>query len=309
MTILGNPITLGACREAGSDESPAWVYALLSTSMENGILAGSGITQLWSGALSGYSTIAEVDLPDVADVPEYAFAGMQSLQYAYLATASRIGTSAFTSCGSLESAYCPSATHVGSGAFSQCFNLSSVRLGPGCAIGDNAFASCMLLSPYDFSDAGSVGDYAFDGAAGYAAGSLVCGQLSYIGDQAYIGTYVQAVILPSVWHIGEDAFGNTPIEYVEVSGSSVATMSRAFANCTSLSEARIDANSVNDMTQAFAYCTSLARVHLMCDSVVSDMSLAFDGCDALSVVYVPGSLRSAYASAYPEYQSLFASAQ
>ena len=191
-------------------------------------------------------------------------------------SASFVKEYAFSGNSCLTTVDLPMCKTVGNNAFNRCYSLQTVSL-PACTtVGDQAFYSCSSLQTVSLPVCTTVAGTAFRS----------CSSL-------------QTVSLPACTTIGWYAFYNC-YSLKTVSLPACTTVGRyTFQNCTSLSS--IDLPMCKTVgNQAFQNCYSLSVVYIGTgiDTVcVLDTSNAFDGCSALTSIYVPASLVESYKTA------------
>ncbi len=163
---------------------------------------------------------------------------------------------------------------IDEGAFWNCIALESITLAPGLkTIGSNAFCGCIALKVIDVPEGvTTIGGYAFDLAGGnyYGQGSL------------------EAAFIPgSITSIGDEVFGNTPINILTLRCPVIP--SKAFENCQMVNLALSNVQSISE--SAFKGCDKLENVNL-CAGLTSIGTSAFEGCKSLKEIYVPSSVTS-----------------
>ncbi len=130
----------------------------------------SQLTSIGSGAFSGCSSLASIEIPSgVTSIGGDAFNGCSSLTNISFGEDSQltsIGYEAFRDCSSLTSIEIPSGvTYIGEYAFYGCSSLTGIEIPSGVtSIGEYAFSGCSSLTNISFgedSQLTSIGSYAF----------------------------------------------------------------------------------------------------------------------------------------------------
>ena len=168
-------------------------------------------------------------------------------------------------------------TEIGEEAFWNCENLKSVTI-PGSVkvIGKSAFSNCKQLETVSISSGVvEIGEQAFSYCSDLRSVTLP-DTLQTIGQAAFLGSGLTSVSIPSgVTVIGGSAFGFCPLKSVSIPAS------------------------VTEMHQAFGSCRELTDVTLEDGlSVISDW--CFSGCEKLSFVDIPDSVKSVGENAFKE---------
>lgn len=187
---------------------------------------------------------------------------------------------------------------IGSYVFYYYMNLTAVSF-PSCkTIGNSAFYSCTSLTTASFPACTSIGSYAFYRCSKLTTISFpVC---KSIGPSAFYSCQsLTTASFPSCTSIGNSAFymcrGITTASFPLC--MTIAT--EAFRTCPSLTTAYFPV-CTSIWSGVFTFCSSLLEVTVGTEySSVCKLnnSNAFSGCDALTSIYVPASLLTAYQSA------------
>ena len=85
--------------------------------------------------------------------------------------------------------------------------------------------------------------------------------------------------------IGNEAFADSSVEYVELFGSITTIGDGAFRNCVNMKELTIPASVTAIGAGAFEGCVNLEKVTILCDSALVGEG-AFAGCSGLTDVYI-----------------------
>ncbi|MDY3249815.1 MAG: leucine-rich repeat protein [Candidatus Choladocola sp.] len=85
--------------------------------------------------------------------------------------------------------------------------------------------------------------------------------------------------------IGNEAFADSSVEYVELFGSITTIGDGAFRNCVNIKELTIPASVTSIGAGAFEGCTNLEKVTILCDAALVGEG-AFAGCASLTDVYI-----------------------
>lgn len=125
-------------------------------------LSGEITPEQLAAAMAAFSNLESLDLSQLeSDLPENAFAGMESLETVVLPQMETIPAGTFSGCSSLQSIEIPSSVNIiGDGAFSGCSSLETIRLTGISEIGDGAFEGCTDLTSVTILDdaAGNAGN-------------------------------------------------------------------------------------------------------------------------------------------------------
>ena len=165
-----------------------------------------------------------------------------------------IGSWAFYGCGQLANINIPSVKNIGSYAFGACKALTNISLPSVINIADSAFRDCYIIESIDLPLVESIGEYAF------------C--------QSMTNNLLTIINLPSLTHIGRNAFGN-------------------FANLTTVNLPSVTTIGYS----AFSYCRSLQTVRLPATPPTLERIDAFNGVPTTCVFYIPRGSLAAYQSA------------
>ena len=237
------------------------------------VSASAGNNQLDELLLGTLSYVSSITLN--GPINSYLFHNQSNLSYCNITTSDNIGQWAFTECSNLTDCKCismgTSSRVIGQYAFAYCNKLSTPLIGF-ANLGQYAFNGCAIskIQTNNTSDV-LIGDFCFAGG---------CSNLSDIDITA---SYLQ---------IGQYAFTNTPIPYVDTRSNFKKTdymriYASAFGTCQNLSYVYISSGSNYDAinTYCFKSCYSLELVDLLNVSSIGDS--AFTNCSNLSYVNAP----------------------
>lgn len=101
-----------------------------------------------------YSGITTIYLPQLTDIPAYAFfeTNLSSLTNEMFESATHIRESAFGNCKNLTKVDLTNVTSIGKNAFGGCSNLTEVNIPNVTAIADEAFSNCSNLTTIDLTN-------------------------------------------------------------------------------------------------------------------------------------------------------------
>ena len=113
------------------------------------------VTQLEDRAFAGCTNLETISLPNVTEIDYSAFDGCTNLETISLPNATKIGNAGFRSCTNLETISLPNVTYIGNEAFDNCTNLETISLPNATRIGNEAFDNCARLKEVRISDRGT----------------------------------------------------------------------------------------------------------------------------------------------------------
>ena len=275
-------------------------YAFRGCSGLTSITIPDSVTSIGDSAFSGCAGLTSVTIGNgVTSIGNYAFAscfGLASITIPDSVTS--IGDSAFSGCAGLTSVTIPdSVTSIGDSAFSGCSGLTSVTIGNGLTrIGWAAFQGCNSLdSVYIKSIERLLGiDFVT-----YSSNPLSSGAELYID-----GERVVDLIIPSgATEIGDYAFYNcSSITSVTVPDSVTNIGEKVFFGFNSLDSLTIpfvgeNVNGTGETSFAYLFGDSSDDVPVSLKTVVitggkSIYAGAFSGCNALTSITIPDSVKS-----------------
>lgn len=186
---------------------------------------------------------------------------------------------------------------IGDSAFSGCEGLRTVNLSGASkleTIGDRAFYNCRNLDNVYLTDTAaliSIGNSAFYNCPLDTIDLSGASKLETIGNYAFEGSYLKTIEIPkSVTSIGNSAFSDCASlsSIVFESGSQLGSIGNSmFRNCSSLKNITIPASVTSIGAYAFSDCTDLETITCSPTTAPSLGTNAFEGCDALTAIYVP----------------------
>ena len=228
------------------------------------------------------SPLKELVIGDYAVIGNSAFSLASELKEMTLGKGARIGDQAFYSAASLEKingAGLAYATHIGAGAFSgYVFNKWTTDSMATAVVKDNEYVISYYapkLKDVQLFAATYVGEDAFAFCQDLETVSIG-NRLKTIPARAFnLCTNLKSVNLGSVEVIGENAFVETALTSVDLSG--VKEIGKyAFATCEDLTKVTLNANGCEVQEGAFTYCEKLADVANLNKVIyVGDYSFAY----------------------------------
>ena len=123
----------------GSDELALSIIERTATS-----ISSNKVTQVGTHALSYYTSLKSVDLPECTIVKSNGFAESKALATVNLPKATTIETSSFRHCYKLANVNIPNITSLGSSAFESC-KINKIDIGKVPQIAANTFNACANL--------------------------------------------------------------------------------------------------------------------------------------------------------------------
>ena len=297
---------------------------------------GNNVTTIGNSAFSSCNALATIDIPD---------------------SVTTIGDEAFAYCYALPTVSIPdSVTTIGASAFSDCGALTTVKIGNGVTtIRDNAFRDCAALTTIEIPDSvARIGSSAFYDTAYYNDSANWENEVLYIGNHLIkakssiadsyairLGTrtiadsafykryYLKTIKIPdSVTTIGWGAFSDcVSLTTIEIPDSVTSIANYAFANTAySKNSANwenevlyignhlIDVKSITGSYSirrgtktiadcAFQFCDSLTTIEIP-GSVTTIGVYAFDDCDSLTTIEIPGSVTTIGVYAFDDCDAL-----
>ena len=221
----------------------------------------NSVTNIRGWAFYNCSGLTSIEIPNsVTNIGEWAFTlcyGLKNLDIPNSVTS--IGEGAFTSCCSLTILDIPnSVTSIGETAFYDCWGLTSVTIGNSVtSIGDRAFDNCTGLTRIEIPNSvTSIGYNAFSGTAWYnnqLDGLVYAGKVAY----KYKGTMPTGTI-------------------IELEEGTLGIASRAFEDCSGLTNVTIPNSVISIGAYAFSGCSNIQNKQIIFpESVRSIGSWAF----------------------------------
>jgi hypothetical protein len=228
----------------------------------------TSITKIDSGAFSGCTKIAKIDLSLCNNL-------------------TTIGSQVFQNCSSLTEVILPNViTNISDRLFRNCKNLTNISIPNNVqTIGKNAFEDCSSLSgiilPNNIS---RIGDYSFQNCTNLISvgttGTDITLSKSTINDE---NLYQTNIILTVAVVIGPSS--ETSIGY------------SAFYGCKSLTNITIPNKIKTISYYSFSGCSNLTSV-IIPDGVVTIESNAFSNCSKLTNITLPDSIENIYSNAF-----------
>ncbi|MBR2836642.1 MAG: leucine-rich repeat domain-containing protein [Coriobacteriales bacterium] len=277
---------------------------------------GGGISE-WAtswgenGAFENCTKLTSVEVVDgCAYLPSTIFRNCTALTAIDLPQSiTSIGDSAFNNCTALASlSMGDRVSSIGNKAFSGCTALRSYNLSTSLVtIGDEAFANTLINEVILSDTVKTIGYKAFANCpliervhlgAGVESWNTSWGENSAFENDARLTTLT---IEEGALNIGATAFRNcTALTTVETPLTLTSVGAGAFQNCIALTSAHIARGVIND--SAFKDCSSLYDVDLGVTTEIAGH--AFQGCVALSDIYLPDTLTTIGDSAFDGCTSL-----
>lgn len=216
----------------------------------------------------GFGLLAELSLPDVNNIGNYAFAECPKLKKITMAKVNSIGQGAFARLGATEIVLPEGISSIGNYAFYYS-NLSNVKI------------------PSSISE---ISDYCFYGCANLKS-IIIPSSVRKIGFYSFQESGIGFVNLPKVEVIGDCAFYNChQLSGVILSEGLQWVGPKAFYQCTALREVDLPNTVLGVDANVFYGCVNLKKV--MCRAVVPPTNFnnadILGGCDLTDVkLYVP----------------------
>ncbi len=231
----------------------------------------------------------------VTSIGVYAFAGSEDLESVSIpASVTSIGNFTFADGGAntttpLTVSFAEGSTPltIGEGAFGYA-NLKFIDI-PNrvTSIGESAFSGCSKLESVSIpASVTSIGNYAFQ----------------YCGTNAEALTVSFAEGLTPLT-IGESAFADANLKYIDIPNRLTSIGNSAFLNCTHLESVSIPASVISIDEGAFYYCSNLAKVYIYATSLMTYGADAFDENAAGRKIYVLPEAVDTYKAGWPAYSA------
>lgn len=252
----------------------------------------TGLTETHKAALSGYTKLAEVTVPEgIVTLSDYTFHACPMLTDVVLPEGlTTIGKGVFKNCSALETLELPTTvTAIGEEIFSGCTKLKTVTLPEGISKFPNyAFQNCATLENIVIpSTVTSIGYYVFSGCSSLKSAVIPSGVTSMETCLFSGCSALTDVTIPNtVTSISNAVFQNcTSLTSVTIPASVRSCQTRAFAGCTALENVTLNNGITLLGSEMFSGCTSLKTITIP-NSVTSVGNGIFSGCTALETVYV-----------------------
>ncbi len=217
----------------------------------------------------GFGLLAELSLPDVNNIGNYAFAECPKLKKITMAKVNSIGQGAFARLGATEIVLPEDISSIGNYAFYYS-NLSNVEI------------------PASISE---ISDYCFYGCANLKS-ATISSSVKRIGSNSFQESGLTSISLPGVETIGQQAFLRCPQLSEVIFGENLNAFSyECFAYCTALTEIDLPASLRGRGQDIFSQCTNIKKI--ISRAVISPKYYNYDssiltGCDMTNVIlYVP----------------------
>ena len=226
-----------------------------------------------------------------------------------------IGNSAFAKCRNLKSVSIPaSVTSIGNYAFEDCGSEATTPLTVSFAegstpltIGEDAFNYANLKSIDIPNRVTSIGESAFSNCSKLESVSIPASVTS-IGNYAfqYCGSDAAALTVSfaeglTPLTIGESAFADSYLTYIDIPNRLTSIGNSAFLNCAHLESVSIPASVTSIDEGAFYYCSNLAKVYIFAPSLTTYGADAFDENAAGRKIYVLPEAVETYKAGWPAY--------
>ena len=268
----------------------------------NGMITFSGdVTSIGYRGFYNCKNLKSITIPDsITTIGDYAFDGCESLTSITIPdSVTTIGEYAFSGCYSLTNITIPdSVTTIGSSAFKNCSNLTSINIPDSVTtVGNDAFYGCLNLPVEDgirYADTYLVGPinrqlttYTIkDGTRFIGSGAF--GGIFY-NHYEYCPNLTNIVIPDSVISIGNSAFANTKLSYINIPNSVKDVGGEVFYGCNSLTNVNIPDSVTRIWGSTFKDCSSLTGL-IIPNSVTRIDGEAFSGCNSLINTIIEGTI-------------------
>ena len=242
-------------------------YAFANCDKLNNVIIDDSVKNIGNYAFQSCSSLENVTIQNKGNIGTQAFNGSSSQNPATYAISNvgSIGESAFANCTSIKSLKIDSCvTSIGQYAFQSCSSLENVTIQNKGNIGTQAFNGSSSQNPatYAISNVGSIGESAFANCTSMTNLTIdTC--VTTIGQYAFQScSSLEDVTIQNKGNIGTQAFNGSstqnPATYIISNVGSIGTS--AFANCTSITNLKIDSCVTTINSYAFQNCYGLEEV-------------------------------------------------
>ncbi|MBR2970614.1 MAG: leucine-rich repeat domain-containing protein [Clostridia bacterium] len=264
------------------------------------ITISDGVTRIGSRALEGCSGLESLTLPFLGASKD----DTENPHFGYIFGAPNYEENAAYIPELLKEVSITSATSIGQHAFYGCNKLESITIPDSAtSIRERAFEGCGAEIVWENAPTmANIGEYAFSGYKGTSI--TIPDSVTSIGHTAfYKSTSLESITLPFIGatkngtsntHFGyifgvssysnNDDYVPTSLKTVIITGGNIR--SRAFYNCSSLTNITIPDSVTSIGDSAFESCSSLVSITIP-DSVTSMGDYAFEGCSSLESITLP----------------------
>ena len=248
---------------------------------------------IYQGLFSGNSTITKVRFPKCSLVLSSTFNNCSQLSQVFFDNCETIGYNAFANCSKLESVSFPNVTTISTNAFYNCSMLSQLIV-PECKKIESTAVHGTIINQFTY---GLSSDYY--SATGVWVNEYITNGLASITNQ--IASTLEKVDLPSCTTLSTRAFANcTHLSDIQIPVCQTIG-NQAFSGCIGLSS--ITLPMVSTIAQsAFQNTSNLTDIYLLSNSVVNliaepSSTFYYSNSSYITTIHVPASLVSAYQSA------------
>ena len=272
-------------------------YAFNGFSELKSIIAPESITSIGDYAFYGCSGLSSILIPNgVINIGDYAFYGCQGLEKVEISdNVTSIGDYAFSDCTGLTNiSLGNSITTIGLSAFSNCCNIENVVIPDSViTIGKSAFSSCTALSEIIMGNSVvDIGNFAFDSCCNLT-NITIPNSVVTIGYYAFDGcSSLESITLPFIGNMLDGA-SDTHFGYIFGASNSSVNYQKVPA---SLKEVIIT-GSTEIGSYAFSGCDDLTNITLP-NSLKTIGTSAFSGCSGLTNIVIPETVETIGAYAF-----------
>ena len=222
-----------------------------------------------------------VAISQATEIPDYAMAGLKSIQSISFPLAKKIGKFAFTECLGLSGISAPLVTEIGSNAFQNCSSITNVSFPSATKVRDYAFKNCRSLSQFSGSMVNSVGPYAFQNCTNLETPDFLLNPSgidvgAYAFQSCSLISYATISKCCSAVDVRDEGGDYLITEYI--------TADYAFQDCKTLTSASFTSTYNGSLPRGmFKGCSSLSSVESIPGGTIGSIgSFAFDGCVMLN---------------------------